>query len=72
VFAGGFKLHEVVAEMIISAEESVTKPDQRIYQIAICWLGVWPEEAVFADDLAENLQVARSFGMWSLQFKSTQ
>jgi len=54
VFTGGFKLHEVVAEMIISAEESATKPDQRIYQIAICWLGVWPEVAVFVDDLVKK------------------
>lgn len=72
MFTGGFKLHEVVAEMIISAEESVTKPDQHIYQIAIRWLGVWPEVAVFVDDLVKKLQGVWSFGMRSVQSERTQ
>jgi HAD superfamily hydrolase (TIGR01509 family) len=50
----------------------VAKPDHRIYQIAVGRLGVQPDEAVFVDDLVENVQAAQAFGMWSIQFKSTQ
>jgi epoxide hydrolase-like predicted phosphatase len=66
------KLNQSVDEMIISAEEGVAKPDQRIYQIAIECLEVQPEEAIFVDDLAENVQAARAYGMQSIQFRSTR
>jgi epoxide hydrolase-like predicted phosphatase len=66
------KPNQFVDEMIISAEEGVAKPDQRIYQIAIERLEVQPEEAIFVDDLAENVQAARAYGMQSIQFRSTR
>jgi epoxide hydrolase-like predicted phosphatase len=72
LFTEILKLNQTVNEMIISAEEGVAKPDHRIYQITIGRLGVQPEEAVFVDDLVENVQAAQAFGMWSIQFKSTQ
>ena len=72
VFTEMFKLDQAVNEMIISAEEGVAKPDHRIYQIAVSRLGVQPDEAVFVDDLVENVQAAQAFGMWSILFKSTQ
>jgi epoxide hydrolase-like predicted phosphatase len=67
-----FGLDAVVDEMVISAEEGVAKPDARIYQIAVERLAVQPEEAVFVDDMAENAQRARAFGMWGIHFKSTE
>lgn len=66
-----FGLDRVVDEMIISAEEGVGKPDPRIYHLAAEQLGVQPEEAVFVDDLAENVEGARAVGMKGVQFKST-
>jgi epoxide hydrolase-like predicted phosphatase len=72
LFTQTFGLGGVVDDMIISAEEGVAKPDARIYQIAVGRLGVLPGEAVFVDDLAENVQGARAFGMWSIQFESTE
>jgi putative hydrolase of the HAD superfamily len=72
VFTERLKLDQAVDEMIISAEEGVAKPDPRIYQIAISRLEVQPEESVFVDDLAENVQGAQAFGMQGIQFKSTQ
>jgi epoxide hydrolase-like predicted phosphatase len=70
-FTQAFELDRVVGEMIISAEEGVAKPDPRIYHIAVERLGVQPEEAVFVDDLAENVEGARAVGMKGIQFKST-
>jgi epoxide hydrolase-like predicted phosphatase len=58
--------------MIISAEEGVAKPDARIYQIALSRLGVQPEDAIFVDDLVENVQGAQAVGMRSIRFESTE
>ena len=70
-FTQAFGLDRVVDEMIISAEEGVAKPVPRIYHIAAERLGVQPDEAVFVDDLAENVEGARAVGMKGIQFKST-
>jgi putative hydrolase of the HAD superfamily len=72
VFTQVLGLGDVVDEMIISAEEGVAKPDARIYHIAVGRLGVQPEETVFVDDMAENVQGARAVGIRSIQFKSTE
>ena len=46
----------------ISAEEGVMKPDPRIYRIALARAGVAPEEALFVDDVIENVEAARDAG----------
>lgn len=61
-------LTEIVDDVVISAEEGVVKPDPRIYRIAAERLGVRPEEAVFIDDVAENVEGARAVGMHVIQF----
>lgn len=70
-FVQQFGLDEVMDEMVISAEEGVAKPDPRIYHIAAERLEIRPEEAVFVDDVAENVRGAWAVGMWGVQFKST-
>ena len=52
IFTSIFGFDRIVDEMIISAEEGIAKPDERIYQIALDKMGVDPEEAVFLDDLS--------------------
>ena len=71
VFIDKFGLDEVVDAMVISAEEGVTKPDPRIYRIALERLGVRPEEAVFVDDFAENVEGARAVGMRGVLFRDS-
>ncbi|HEX5158214.1 MAG TPA: HAD family phosphatase [Ktedonobacterales bacterium] len=56
---------------IYSHEEGVRKPDPRIYGIASERLGVPPAEIVFLDDLPENIDAARAFGMQAILFTST-
>lgn len=65
-----FGLNQVVDEMIISAEERVAKPDARIYQITLDRLQMTPEEVVFLDDLVENVEAARLFGIRAVHFQS--
>jgi epoxide hydrolase-like predicted phosphatase len=72
IFNQKFGLGDVVNEMIISAEERVAKPDARIYQITLSRLGVQPEDAIFVDDLAENVRGARAIGIPSIRFESTE
>jgi FMN phosphatase YigB (HAD superfamily) len=47
------------------------KPDARIYQLALERLRAKPEEAVFVDDMPENVEAARALGMCGVQFQNT-
>jgi len=67
-----FNLGSYVDDAIYSAEVKLAKPDVRIFQLALERLGVRAEEAVFVDDVLENVQAAQSLGMKGVQFKSTE
>ncbi len=71
VFTGKYGLGQVLDVLVISAEEGVVKPEARIYHIALERLGVRPEEAVFVDDLEENVIGARKVGLHGIHFRET-
>lgn len=71
VFSERFKLDQEVDFMIISAEERLAKPDVRIYDLAAQRLGIRPEQAIFVDDLAENIEGARVAGMIGVHFQNS-
>lgn len=50
-------------ELVISGEEGVRKPEQRIYDIALERMGLDAAELVFVDDLPGNLKPARAMGI---------
>jgi putative hydrolase of the HAD superfamily len=58
--------------MVISAEVGVMKPEARIYEIALEALDARPEESIFVDDFAENVEAARALGMCGIQFKEPE
>lgn len=58
------ELFEVVID---SSEVGMRKPEPRIFQLALDKLGVAPEEAVMLDDIAVNVDAARSVGMHAVQ-----
>ena len=58
--------------MIISAEVKLVKPDPRIFQLALTRLGVQAGEAIFIDDIAENVDAARKEGLLAIQYLQTQ
>jgi len=72
VFTGKYGLGNVLDVLVISAEEGVMKPEARIYQIALERLGVRPEEAVFVDDIEENVLGARKVGLHGVHFRDTE
>jgi putative hydrolase of the HAD superfamily len=65
-----FKMNAWTDVAVYSAEVKLVKPDPRIYQLALERLGIKPDEAVFVDDLLENVEAARALGMCGVQFKT--
>ncbi len=55
----------------ISAEEGVMKPDPRIFRVALARAGARPHEAIFVDDVAENVEGARAVGMSGVHFRDS-
>jgi putative hydrolase of the HAD superfamily len=55
--------------MVISGEVGVMKPEARIYQIALEQAGVSPNEAVFVDDVYENIEGCEKAGIRGIHFK---
>ena len=58
------------ADVIVSGEEGVIKPDRRIYEITAQRLPFAPESVVFFDDRRDNVEAARAFGFDAEVFKS--
>jgi putative hydrolase of the HAD superfamily len=58
--------------IVTSAEEGIIKPHRRIYEVTLERLAVSAAEAIFVDDSDENMRAARSVGMQSILFHSTE
>ncbi len=52
-----------------SCELRIVKPDTAIYEHTLAALGVQPEEALFIDDRAENIEGAKKAGLHALLFR---
>lgn len=55
---------------IFSGELGMVKPDAGIYQACIEGLAVHPEEALFIDDVAVNVEAAHELGINAVKFES--
>jgi len=66
-----FAIADAFDEIVISAEVQVMKPDPKIYSIALERLGRKPEETVFIDDFAHNIEGAHAVGMHGIHFTPT-
>jgi putative hydrolase of the HAD superfamily len=55
-----------------SAEVQLAKPDAAIYHACLDVVHMRPEECLFIDDRAENVEAARALGMHALKFVSVQ
>lgn len=63
------KFADVFDTIIISAEVGVAKPAPEIYHKALKQLDVSPPEAVFVDDVLENIEACEKIGMRGIQFQ---
>ncbi len=55
--------------LVISGEEGVIKPAPEIYERALARLDVAPAEAVFIDDMRQNVEAARRVGLQATHFR---
>jgi 2-haloacid dehalogenase len=56
------------ADIVVSGDEKLLKPDPAIFALACERAGIAPEQAVFVDDSAANVAAATSFGLTGLRF----
>lgn len=56
--------------MVFSFEVGTTKPDPRIYEVALHNLGVEPHETVFIDDVERYCLAAEALGMKAVWYKN--
>ena len=62
---GTFAMHpafERLSGIVVSGEEKVLKPDAAIFRIAIQRFGLVPQETLFVDDSARNIEGAEALG----------
>ncbi len=64
-----YHFDELVDIIIYSCEEGIAKPEPGIYHLACERLGVLPEEVVFLDDTAKNVEGARHLGIRAVLFQ---
>ena len=50
-------------DIVVSGEEGMTKPDPRIYALALARFGLARGEALFIDDRADNVAAAQAAGL---------
>ena len=59
---------EKFTDIVVSGQVKMHKPEADIYDYALARFGVTPQEAVFVDDLAENVATANRLGLHGIQF----
>lgn len=59
---------EDVDGSLFSFEVHYIKPDPDIYRILLQKFHLTPQECVFLDDRAENVEAAKQLGIWAIQF----
>ena len=67
-----FPIFKLLDGQIISSEEHVIKPEPEIYQRLFTKFNLKPEECIFADDRAENIEGGRRLGMEGIVFKDAK
>lgn len=55
--------------IVISGEEGLIKPTPEIYERVLSRLDIAPDEAVFVDDMRENVVAARRLGLHAIRFQ---
>lgn len=67
-----FPIFKLLDGQIISSEEHVIKPEPEIYQRLFTKFNFKPEECIFTDDRAENIEGGRRLGMEGIVFKDAK
>jgi len=63
-----YKLDQYLSNRIVSADVHCRKPDSRIFEITLEYLGVPANACIFIDNSVENLRTASKIGMDTVLF----
>ena len=63
-----FGVSQLFDDLVLSYEVGAIKPDRRMYVVALERAGVKPYEALYVDDLEENVRTAAEVGMETLLY----
>lgn len=66
------KFDDAFHHMTISAEVGVTKPSAKIFEFALEQLQVKAKEAVFVDDVLDNIEACEKLGMKGIHFNNPE
>ena len=58
--------------VFFSAEQKMAKPDLEFYRAILKEFDVNPDEVIFIDDFVENIDAAKSLGMFAVHYHSTK
>ncbi|MDA5194880.1 HAD family hydrolase [Govanella unica] len=61
-FVASFPFMRHFRDVIVSGREGLTKPDLRIFELAVNRFGVTPQRTLYIDDRAENVAAAVAIG----------
>ena len=64
-----FPTFRLLEGMVVSSEEGLIKPDPRIYRTLLERFGLRPQECVFVDDKAPNVEAALALGLGGVCFR---
>ena len=67
---GRFSVLDRFRGIVVSGEEKVIKPDERIFRVLFERHGVAPDRSIFIDDVERNVAAARALGMTGIRFES--
>ena len=67
-----FPIFKLLDGQIISSEEKVIKPEPEIYQRLFAKFNLKPEECIFADDRAKNIEGGKRLGMDGIVFTDSK
>lgn len=72
VMVNRYHFDELFNEIIISAEEGVAKPDEKLFWIALERVNSLPENTIFIDDMIENIEAAKKIGLRTIHHADNQ
>ncbi len=63
-------INTLFSTIVVSSKEKITKPDRRIYEIALERMKLSAEDILFVDDRVENLEGAKALNIQGIQYES--
>ena len=64
-----YNLTDAFDVWVTSAEIGVMKPDYQIYQVALERTASQPQETIFVDDFAHNIEAAQALGLQTVHYR---